>query len=218
MKKYILGLLLSIPYIVLGQNSWVNITLFTDNYPSETTWKITPPGGSPVLASNDTGMLPLTVYQQYLAVGGDIVVEIEDSFGDGLGGSQWGGTDGWFMISNSCQDTILFVEGDFGSLYTDTLTIAPCAPPDTGCMDPLAVNYDPNATLSDSSCLYAVDFTLNMNSYPGTFTTPYVAGTFNGWTDQHPMTDVDGDNIWEVTIPIPNGPHLWIVTGKRVHI
>jgi len=209
MKKYILGLLISIPYIVLGQNSWVNITLLTDNYPSETTWKITPPGGSPIIASNDTNMIPLTVYQQYLEVGGDIVVEIEDSFGDGLDATAFGGSIGYFLIENSCQDTILFVEGNFGSFYTDTLTIAPCAPPIGGCIDPLAVNYDPNATLSDSSCLYEVDFTLNMNSYPGTFTTPYVAGTFNGWTDQHPMTDVDGDNIWEVTIPIPNGPHLW---------
>jgi hypothetical protein len=209
MKKYILGLLLSLPYIVLSQNSWINIELLTDTYPSETTWKITPPGGTPVLASNDTGMLPNTVYTQFLEVGGQIVVEIEDSFGDGLDASQWGGTVGYFHIWNTCQDTILFVEGNFGSFYTDTLTIAPCAPPDTGCMDPLASNYNPNATFPDNSCLYDVDFTLNMNSYPGTFTTPYVAGTFNGWTDQHPLSDPDGDGIWETTIAIANGPHLW---------
>ena len=28
-----------------GQNSWVNVQLLTDDYPEETSWIITPPGG-----------------------------------------------------------------------------------------------------------------------------------------------------------------------------
>jgi beta-glucanase (GH16 family) len=38
------------------------------------------------------------------------------------------------------------------------------------------------------------------------FTTPAVAGNFNGWCgDCNYMTDVNGDNIWETTIDIPAG-------------
>ena len=36
----------------LGQNSWVNVQFLTDNYSSETSWTITPPGGSPIIAQN----------------------------------------------------------------------------------------------------------------------------------------------------------------------
>ena len=204
-------MLAMLPTLLYAQNSWVNIELLTDTYPGETTWKITPPGGTPVLASNDTGMLPNTVYTQFLAVGGQIVVEIEDSYGDGLDATAWGGTIGHFLISNSCQDTILFVEGNFGSFYTDTLTIAPCAPPSIGCTDPLASNYDPNALISNDSCVYPVTFVLDMNYYNGQFTTPEVNGEFNGWCGSscNPMNDPDGDNVWEVTIDIAPGQYLW---------
>ena len=129
-------------------DSWVNVQILTDNYPEETSWKITPLGGQPVLLSSEPEADPNTFYEEeYLPVPEQIVVEIEDSYGDGLGASQWGGTDGWFLVKNSCQDTILFVEGNFGSLYIDTLTIAPCAPPIEGCMDPNALNYDSLAVI-----------------------------------------------------------------------
>lgn len=47
-----------------------------------------------------------------------------------------------------------------------------------------------------------ITFQLDMNGYTGSFTTPEVNGTFNGWCGSscHPMSDPDGDNIWEVTV------------------
>lgn len=52
---------------------------------------------------------------------------------------------------------------------------------------------------------FNITFQVNMAEQSG-FTTPAVAGNFNGWCgDCHYMTDANGDNIWEITIDIPNG-------------
>ena len=54
-----------------------------------------------------------------------------------------------------------------------------------------------------------VTFQLDMNNVdPAIFTTPEVNGTFNGWCGScAAMTDTDGDNVWEVTIDLANGPY-----------
>ena len=218
-----------------SQNSWVNVQLLTDDYPEETSWIITPPGGSPIIAQSDSIMIDQTLYSDTVNVGGAIIFSLFDDYGDGLGGFN-GSPEGWVLIQNDCQDTIMYVAGNFGEIYTDTLIIAPCAPPVVinGCTDPIAQNFDPlansdngsceyiegcknpnavnfdsTAQVEDGSCLYSVEFTVDMNAYPDTFSIPYVAGEFNNWTDQHPMLDPDGDNIWEVTINIPAGQYVW---------
>ena len=144
MKKLLLILAL-VPTLLFSQGSWIHIQLMTDNYPSETSWNITPPGGSPIIIENDSNMLPNTLYDTIVQLGGTIVASIYDQFGDGLGSSQWGGTDGWFMISNSCQDTLMYVAGNFGDSLVQTLTVAPCAPPTIGCLDPNGLDYDSTA-------------------------------------------------------------------------
>jgi hypothetical protein len=152
--KRILFILLLLPFLGFTQNSWINIQLLTDNYPSETSWNITPPNGSPIIIQNDSGMLPNTLYDTTIALGGTIIVSIFDQYGDGLSASQWGGTDGWFLIQNDCQDTVMYVAGNFGLSLIDTLQIAPCAPPSGGCLDQLATNYDSTAAFDDGSCIY----------------------------------------------------------------
>ena len=144
-KLQLLLLTLLIPFLGYTQGSWIHIQLMTDNYPSETSWNITPPGGSPIIIENDSNMLPNTMYDTVVFLGGTIIASIYDSFGDGLGSSQWGGNDGWFMISNSCQDTLMYVAGNFGDSLVQTLTVAPCAPPTFGCLDPNGLNYDSTA-------------------------------------------------------------------------
>ncbi len=48
-----------------------------------------------------------------------------------------------------------------------------------------------------------VTFQVDMNQYGTAFTTPEVNGTFNGWCGScNAMSDPDGDNIWEVTLPL----------------
>ena len=173
-KLQLLLLTLLIPFLGYTQNSWINIQLLTDNYPEETSWTITPPGGSPIIAQNDSGMIDLTLYDTIIPLGGTIIVNLYDQYGDGLGGYN-GSPEGWFLIQNDCQDTIMYVAGDFGSLYTDTLIIAPCAPPAPevpGCIDTNALNFDSLATIDDSSCTYPTCggiLTSNayQNCYPG---------------------------------------------------
>jgi 1,4-alpha-glucan branching enzyme len=51
-----------------------------------------------------------------------------------------------------------------------------------------------------------ITFKVDMTPVLGSFTTPEVNGTFNGWCGGcNPMTDANGDNVWEVTIAIPDG-------------
>lgn len=51
-----------------------------------------------------------------------------------------------------------------------------------------------------------VTFKLNMAGFSG-FSVPEVNGTFNGWCGTcNAMSDPDGDNVWEVTVDIPDGP------------
>ena len=155
-KLQLLLLTLLIPFLGYTQNSWINIQLLTDDYPEETSWTITPPGGSPIIAQNDSGMVDLTLYDTIIPLGGTIIVSIFDQYGDGLGGYN-GSPEGWFLVQNDCQDTIMYVAGDFGSLYTDTLIIAPCAPPAPdvlGCIDTNALNFDSLATVDDGTCTY----------------------------------------------------------------
>ena len=143
MRKLLL-LLTLIPTLLFSQ-SWIHIQLMTDDYPSETSWNITPPGGSPIIIENDSNMLPNTMYDTIVQLGGTIIASIYDQFGDGLSSAPFGGTDGWFMISNSCQDTLMYVAGNFGDSLVQTLTVAPCAPPTIGCLDPNGLNYDSTA-------------------------------------------------------------------------
>lgn len=50
---------------------------------------------------------------------------------------------------------------------------------------------------------FNVTFKVDMNQSGQTFTTPNVNGTFNSWCGPcAPMSDIDGDNIWELTIPL----------------
>jgi hypothetical protein len=153
MKKLIL-LILLIPFLGFTQNSWINIQYMSDNYPTEISWEILDGYGTVVIES-DSNFVITTLFDTTIALNSGLyTLNVNDIFGDGLGASQWGGTDGWFLIQNDCQDTLSFVAGDFGSLYTDTLTIAPCAPPAGGCLDSLALNYDPTVPFDDGSCMY----------------------------------------------------------------
>ncbi|MFM7105578.1 MAG: hypothetical protein ACKOW8_08645, partial [Flavobacteriales bacterium] len=52
---------------------------------------------------------------------------------------------------------------------------------------------------------YNVTFRLDMSEQSG-FTIPEVNGTFNGWCGNcNPMSDLDNDSIWELTIPLLEG-------------
>ena len=159
---YVLSLILvstkAFSQVFVTPDSWIEVLYQADQYPEEIEWKIEDVNGTTILES-DTGVLLddyelLEEYSEFVfSINNPYILTITDTYGDGLSGSQWNGEDGWFLIRNACQDTIAFVEGDFGSLYIDSLTIAPCAPPIYGCLDPVAVNYNPSAYFDDE-CIW----------------------------------------------------------------
>ena len=61
-----------------------------------------------------------------------------------------------------------------------------------------------------------VTFVLDMNEITDPFTLPHVSGTFNGWSgDANPMSDMDGDGVWEATLTIPVGVHEFKFTADN---
>ncbi len=53
-----------------------------------------------------------------------------------------------------------------------------------------------------------VTFRVDMNNVSDPFTTPEVNGTFNNWCGGcAPMSDDNGDNVWEITIPLAPGTY-----------
>ena len=212
MKKLIL-LLLLIPQLVISQDSWFNLEVQFDYYgPSESFALVTQAGDTLV---NHTPTQPFEFFQTLVyADSGDIDISLFDSFGDGWTGGSINTNSGIIssiLIENACQGVILDLDvtalGSF-SQYDTIVNLLPCPPPVAGCMDPNSINYDSLATIDDGSCLYEVDFSLNMNQYNSYFTTPYVVGPFNNWTDANPMVN-NGNGIWETTIALPAGFTVW---------
>ena len=86
-----------------------------------------------------------------------------------------------------------------------------------GCTDSTASNYNVNANYDDNSCLfnsnYDVTFTVDMNDFSAPFNEVNINGTFNGWCGNcWQMTDIDGDNVWELTTQLPYGDYEYKFT------
>jgi hypothetical protein len=56
-------------------------------------------------------------------------------------------------------------------------------------------------------------FQVDLNGIAGTFTTPYVTGTMDGWSGgTHAMSDADADGVWDVTIALLPGAYEYKFT------
>ena len=151
MKKLLLLLLL--PVLSFGQNSWVNFEVRFDFYSAQES-NFFMVGD----ANGDTVMFyqPTVSYEELDTTiqlnSGDYLVTLTDNYGDGWVSNQ----PSWFVINNLCQGDILNYSPLTQQFFTlDTLVnIWPCAPPAYGCMDTSALNYDITATVDDGSCTY----------------------------------------------------------------
>ena len=127
-----------------------------DQFQSETSWDIKDSLGVIIAAGGNYGSMPdyQPQYEQVCLYPGSLTFTIYDTYGDGLAGSLWGGNDGSYYLIQ-CSDTLVF--GDVPNFGTDTTHIFlsdTCTPPPPvpGCMDNNYVEYNPLATISDSSC------------------------------------------------------------------
>ena len=132
---------------VLGQGSWLDITVQTDNYGGETSWEILNDDEQVVAVSppyQDNSLLTVTK----LLPAGDYQFVIMDAFGDGI---CCGFGEGWYRLHNACGlDTANY---EFATA-TDTIdfTLNPCLPLVPGCTNDLANNYNPWATVDNGEC------------------------------------------------------------------
>ena len=132
---------------VLGQGSWLDITVQTDNYGGETSWEILNEEEEVVAVSppyQDNSLLTVTK----LLPAGDYQFVMMDAFGDGIC-CQFG--EGFYRLHNACGlDTANY---EFATA-TDTIdfTLNPCLPLVPGCTNDLADNYNPWATIDNGEC------------------------------------------------------------------
>jgi len=133
----------------------ININL--DQYPSETSWDITDSLGNIIISGGTYPNVPN--YQPQFIVNclpvGELTFTIYDTYGDGIAGSLWGGQDGSYYVIQ-CGDTLVY--GDVANFGNDTSHVFisdTCIPPPPvyGCMNDDYVEYNPLATIDDSSCL-----------------------------------------------------------------
>ena len=132
----------------------ININL--DQFGDETSWDIKDSLGNIIFANGPYVNAP-NYQPQFIPVCipvGEFSFTIYDDYGDGLAGSNWGGQDGSYYIMQ-CGDTIIYgSDPNFGSDTTHIFISDTCLPPPPvpGCMDDDYVEYNPLATIDDSSC------------------------------------------------------------------
>ena len=132
----------------------VNINL--DQFQSETTWEITDTSGNLLYSGGPYSTAPdyQPQFEMVCLPVGPLLFTIYDSYGDGLAGSLWGGNDGSYYLFQ-CGDTLVFGDvANFGTDSTHVFISDTCTPPPPvpGCMDEDYLEYNPLATVDDSSC------------------------------------------------------------------
>ena len=148
MYMKILLLLLGCSSISFAQNSWVEINFQFDQYAEEVSWSLYNSEDTISIEEGYYTSQQPNAYQFVELNSGDYTFELIDAFGDGLSWPE----DGWCLVSNACQDTLFYAQGNYGIGLIESLTIAPCAPPVPAvidCMDETATNYNPDADIND---------------------------------------------------------------------
>ena len=170
-KSYLLVILFwMLVSCMLGQGSWLDVQVQTDQYAGETSWEILNEDSEVVAVSPPYQNNTLQNHMVFLP-SGDYEFVMMDAFGDGICCS-FG--DGWYRISNTCGlDTAVY---DFDTaLDTVPFTLTPCVPPLPGCTNPVANNYNPWANIDNGSCnVFECDSTetlvsmdLTLDTWPG---------------------------------------------------
>ena len=115
--------------VTLGQ--MVQLDLLTDAYADETTWDLVEDATSTVLYSNGSLSSEQHHVSEWCLGSGCYTFTVYDSYGDGMGGSWWGGEPGQVTITNLETSEI------YGTIAGDGFSNEASI---EFCIDPLAVN------------------------------------------------------------------------------
>jgi hypothetical protein len=194
---------------VLSPCTDVRVELLNDIYGSEISWYIEDINTGIVWASGGpyTDVSPynaaasLHVDTVCLPDNGTYEFRINDSYGDGLTD---GTNAGWYQVDVLCP---------WGSNNVITIDTTLVSPYNANTWGPMPYGGTTNPPMYDSavfttSCVQYtnVTFQVDMNKVTQGFTTPEVNGTWNNWCGScNAMSDANGDNIWEVTLPLEQG-------------
>ncbi len=137
------------------------VTVMPDTYPGETSWEIADTTGTVLATSPSYSVTGVPVITEVCIPNGTVIeFTLFDSFGDGLCGSCYGGADGGAVVQTLCGDTLIAIlpgNANFGNDTSVIYTVAPCVPSIIlGCTTPGFVEYNPQATVDDSSCVTPV--------------------------------------------------------------
>ena len=124
-----------------------------DQYQSETSWEIKDSLGNIITSGSGYSNSPdyASLVIPVCIPKGNLSFTIMDSYGDGLNGSIWQGQDGSYFVVQ-CNDTLVYgTDPAFGTDSTHSFVSDSC-PPIPGCLDPAYVEFNPFASVSDSSC------------------------------------------------------------------
>ena len=119
----------------------------------------------------------------------------------------------WKFTAGDWADQEMFVAGTEGTIGSEFVNrLLTITPEDT------EVKIGPYCWNQFGPCVVSTTFHLNFSAYLAdaskTQTQPYLSGSFNGWSgDGYPMTDVDQDSVYEVTIGLPVGAHEFKFTA-----
>ena len=123
----------------------VTMAVFTDSYPSETTWVLADADGNSVWSGGpyaDSG----TLYSETMELAcGCYTLTVQDEYGDGICCAYGQGS---FQLTS--DGNVLASGGEFGTSVSLDFCLE--APEISGCTDPAALNYNPLATVDDGSC------------------------------------------------------------------
>jgi len=137
------------------------VTVMPDTYPGETSWEIADTTGTVLATSPTYSVTGVPVITEVCIPDGTVIeFTLLDAFGDGLCGSCYGGADGGAVVQTLCGDTIIAIlpgNANFGDDTSVVYTVSPCVPNVIyGCTTPGFTEYNPQATIDDSSCVTPV--------------------------------------------------------------
>jgi len=136
-----------------------------DQYPGETGWILTDLSNGQAVESVTAG--EYSYEQSYQTIIYDLCVPetgveliLSDTYGDGMAGSLYNGSDGHFVILGDAEpcgslDTIwILPEANFGgAAYSGPIWLEQCdIPAVEGCMDNSYIEFNPQANIDDGSC------------------------------------------------------------------